>query len=1140
LAASQKTGSVESKFEAAGAVATTAATFTLTTGVDTGAAFTGGAGNDTFNATVATLGALDSIDGGAGTDTLSITDTASIGSRTITVANVEIINASSAAGSVGNASATAKLNAQQSVTWALTAIPSISLDVTVGGVKRTFDPAAGSTYGQLDRTKFVTFVNEVLNDALGAPSSTSGLLGSGGAYATADSSVAANVLIEANTAGVALPTISIAKTVPTASGTLTTSTTTNRANQVASDAVSSTTFAVPTGATTASISAATQVFASSVSTADTTVVATAGTASLTGGKSQTVTAGDSVTVSGSTGAIVVTATAAPSTELTAYASTTNWDGGAGIYVRGGSTVTITDKAGTVSSTTGVPAASSTPTQVGADPSVATSATNSKLAGTTASGYPETIAALSSAPTGDVSITKKSNYTNTSGYKDVKYGTGPVDVFMNGGTTATVSGAAATNITDMQTVKTKASATAEDLPGTSKLTTVNLSGVSGTTNIKTDAIQNLSIVDTGAVTVTINSNTGKNNVPMNLSVGNTSSTVVVNAQASAIAITGVTSTYESVNGTLINAGSANTLTLQAGKATSLSFAGSSDVTINGASSTSTLGEVTSITSTSAKKVTLGDVSSAANSSYLPKLSSIDASGASGALSVTIGVPGTSGGTGYGMNVKGGSGNDSVTLKAGTSTASVVNVDGVTVTTSVALGAGNDKLVNGGSVAGSNSATLSNTSTIDGGEGSDTISVSLLNSGNAAIAKNFEILDVKGSTSGTTSFDASLLTNSTITGVAVSGNIGGTTTVSNISGTALTVSISDTGDAAGSLTATLATSTGSADTATVTYAGVSTTGTTVTAQTSQVGTFRTTGIESVAIVSGATLTNVGDTMSNIMDVFRDASNKTATITITGSNAFTLGGYVSASSYTDGVTQFSSAPTIAITDVNTAAALKTIDASGATGAVTIVAGETQSDVHGDDGTTNLIFTGLTITGGSGADKLVNLAASGIVNGGDGADAITVTGSAAVVDGGAGNDTITVNASVSTTLTGGAGANTYVLTAATAGALATSAPIMTTITDYKTSDTLSIGDALPWQKANVSSAGSLLDALALAAADGDAGNASWFTWGNFTYIVKDSGSGGTADDTLGSHDVIVKLTGIYELSVLTGDATTGLVGLA
>jgi S-layer protein len=883
---------------------------------------------------------------------------------------------------------------------------------------------------------------------------------------------------------------------------------------------------------------------SSKTTADTTVDA-GGVVKLATAKTATVSAGDSVQVSGVTGAVSIT-TAVPATDLAAVTAT-GWTAAPGVFVRNGTTVSVTETAGT--STAGAAATgNATKIQIGSTPTSSTltagTASGAKL-NSTASQYPEVVGNLSSAPTGDVTISVKTPYTDTKGYKNVTYGTGTVDIYMNGGTTASVTGAAGVTVTDLQTIKLLPSASGTAAPGTSTLTTVNLTGVSSSVGIHSDAISNLSILDTAGQTVTINSNTGKNNVALNVSVGNSTPTISA-SQASSVAFTGITAAYEKIGDNLVTANSGSTVVLQAAKATALSFAGSSDITLG---TTSAAAAVTSITSTSGKKVTLGDV---ATSGYLTKLSSIDASGASGALSVTIGAPGAAGGVGYGMNVKGGSGNDSVTLKTGTSTASVVNVDGVTVSTAVSLGAGNDKLLNGGVVGGSSgnsnaTATLSNTSTIDGGEGTDTISVSLLNAGNAATAKNFEILDVKGSTSGTTSFDASLLTNSTVTGVAVSGNIGGTTTVSNIAGTDLTVSVTDTGDAAGSVTAYLATSTGTADTATVTYAGVSTTGSTVTAQTSQITTFKTTGIESVAIASGATLTNVGDTMSNILDTFQDTSNKTATITITGANKFTLGAYVSATSYTDGVEQYTTAPTTAITDATTAAALKTIDASGATGAVTIVAGLTQVDIHNDADAnadsasiTNLIFTGLTITGGSGADKLVNLAAAGIVNGGAGADAITVTGAAAVVDGGDGADTITVNAAVSTTLTGGAGNNTYVLTAAKAGADATTAPKMTTITDYKTSDTLSIGDSTPWAKADVSAAGSLQAALVLCAKDGDAGNASWFTWGNFTYIVKDSGSGGTADDDLGEDDVIVKLTGVFDLSVLSGDATTGLIGLA
>ena len=53
-----------------------ARTFTLTTGLDNGTSFTGGTGNDTYNAALSggsqTLNSLDQLTGGAGTDTLNV------------------------------------------------------------------------------------------------------------------------------------------------------------------------------------------------------------------------------------------------------------------------------------------------------------------------------------------------------------------------------------------------------------------------------------------------------------------------------------------------------------------------------------------------------------------------------------------------------------------------------------------------------------------------------------------------------------------------------------------------------------------------------------------------------------------------------------------------------------------------------------------------------------------------------------------------------------------------------------------------------------------------------------------------------------------------------------------------------------
>ena len=65
--------------------------FALTTGIDTGAAFIGGAGADTFNApftTAATLNAFDAINGGDGNDTLQVTSTGAF----TTPAGMSILN----------------------------------------------------------------------------------------------------------------------------------------------------------------------------------------------------------------------------------------------------------------------------------------------------------------------------------------------------------------------------------------------------------------------------------------------------------------------------------------------------------------------------------------------------------------------------------------------------------------------------------------------------------------------------------------------------------------------------------------------------------------------------------------------------------------------------------------------------------------------------------------------------------------------------------------------------------------------------------------------------------------------------------------------------------------------------------------
>ncbi|MDD2882219.1 MAG: hypothetical protein PHQ58_17475 [Rhodoferax sp.] len=122
-------------------------TFMLTAGVDQGAAFTGGAGNDTFNAapfvnaagtTVATLTALDSIDGGAGVNTLNVTDTTAALAlpASATVKNIQTANIVAAGTLTGDASGWAgltKLTATEfggSAAGALTAAATTAVTLT--------------------------------------------------------------------------------------------------------------------------------------------------------------------------------------------------------------------------------------------------------------------------------------------------------------------------------------------------------------------------------------------------------------------------------------------------------------------------------------------------------------------------------------------------------------------------------------------------------------------------------------------------------------------------------------------------------------------------------------------------------------------------------------------------------------------------------------------------------------------------------------------------------------------------------------------------------------------------------------------------------------------------------------------------
>lgn len=417
----------------------------------------------------------------------------------------------------------------------------------------------------------------------------------------------------------------------------------------------------------------------------------------------------------------------------------------------------------------------------------------------------------------------------------------------------------------------------------------------------------------------------------------------------------------------------------------------------------MAKVATVTASGAGNLTLGSIATGWD-----KLTSIDASAKTGNVSVTLGsTPADAG-----FSLKTGSGNDTVTV-SGANTGAVTGTNGGLVTSTIDLGAGNDALVKSGSgaiIAGA---------AIDAGTGTDSVDLTLVTVGNAAIFKNFERLDVAGSSDGV-SFDASVLTNSTISGVRVGGAIVdgadtgtdvGTVTVTNLSGT--TVNVDVVANSAGTVKALLATATGAADTGNVSFSsfGVASSDQTVT-----LAGLATSGLETLNISSEGTVVNATSfdavTVRNVLTNFEDLGNTVAAVNVTGGKGLTLGSVsvtldnttkaITAATFSaDFITQnalVTTAPT-----ANVQSKLTSIDGSAATGALYLYAGKSNDILVGSTNTDfDLVFDGLAIKGGAGADAIRNDAKAGSIAGGDGSDWLYVGGALGTASGGNGDDTL------------------------------------------------------------------------------------------------------------------------------------------
>jgi hypothetical protein len=476
-----------------------------------------------------------------------------------------------------------------------------------------------------------------------------------------------------------------------------------------------------------------------------------------------------------------------------------------------------------------------------------------------------------------------------------------------------------------------------------------------------------------------------------------------------------------------------------------------------------------------------------------------------------------GTAHVINIKGGAGDDTLTLKADTVVASTgvtavnatldagagdntIVVDtanaGLTTTTgatTVTTGAGDDTItittrssgiltvhMGAGDDTFTSAVAINATDVIDAGDGNDTLLLSLVGSNNIGAFSNFDAFDAIG-LNGNLDVDI-LAAKNTVKEFVTSGDLGGASSLLNIgagvgyrvTGDAGTTNVMTlTQKTAGALTVTV----DSHETATAAGTGVgaavdASNATSVTAVFSESfkgdasgggDNIATLALTTDAATSVAVTSNGGSNASNVLTL-NDTVNKVTTVTVTGDTALTL-------------------------DVTAGNKIATIDASAATGALTATVAD-------------LVSTGGTIKLGTGADVITATVAStqGAVS--------TLSGFEKAAAAAVGSDATAKAAAIADA--------DVVVVASTAVAADAAAGTLAGATDSIKNGVLTFGGAGPATLA-----------AALAAADADvtvSGESVVFKYLSDTYLFSQTGGA----------DIVVKLAGITGVTNFAEDGTT------
>ena len=509
--------------------------------------------------------------------------------------------------------------------------------------------------------------------------------------------------------------------------------------------------------------------------------------------------------------------------------------------------------------------------------------------------------------------------------------------------------------------------------------VSVTAGTGATNVTGDSLTSVTIKGGGAATIDnddVKDESGKGTTLTSVVLDSVNTATIKADGLTDVTVKGATEKANTV--TITNSTEDHSLTVHV-DGTGYKADGKSEVqtVIKDANATSMTveasGEKSSLALTSSAKLEnltiTGDAALTLKADDLNALKTIDGSAANGALILGDLNAQT-------VDVQTGSGNDSftiqaikkVTVDAGAGN-DVVTLGGVIAAgSSINLGAGDDTLLSdNGSVAAS---TKDATTVIDGGDGFDSVSASLINVGNAAQFHNFEALDL---TAAVADFDFALLTKSAIEALTLSGSNGAATINNVAAGVDLRVSG---GNTAMTTINVKGAASGDADAFSVTL--------NETADAAATATLTINGIENLTVEA----TGAGDG-KNKLQVTDDALQ---TLTITGSQDLTLTflGTNGTNNGADG------------------GAVNLIDGSTATGDLTIDTAHVTADGK----------LGLTVKTGSGDDTIISSAEGGTFAGGDGKDTFNVAAvkgkdKVTITDFRVGTDTLTFDDAHSTSQT-------------------------------------------------------------------------------------------------------------------------------